>query len=111
MSATARPLRTATAAPQSLAAPASPAARIVRRLLRNRAGVTGLAIIALILATAGTGLLVVASEWLRMQPVAANDYVYGVRRPVANGPSGHRVRHRALSAKSNGHAAENGHDV
>jgi uncharacterized protein involved in exopolysaccharide biosynthesis len=69
------------------------------------------ALATLILATAGTAVLVVASEWLRLQPVTANGYAYGVRRPVANGASGHRVRHRALSAKTNGHAAENGHGV
>jgi uncharacterized protein involved in exopolysaccharide biosynthesis len=69
------------------------------------------ALATLLLATAGTALVVVGSEWLQMQRLTANGYAFGVRQPAANGASRNRVRHRALSGKTNGHAAENGHNV
>jgi uncharacterized protein involved in exopolysaccharide biosynthesis len=70
------------------------------------------AIATLLLATAGTSLLVVASEWLHIQPAPVNGVAFGARRlsPATAEPR-NRVRHRTLSAKTNGHASENGHNA
>jgi uncharacterized protein involved in exopolysaccharide biosynthesis len=70
------------------------------------------ALATLMLATAGTTLLVVASEWLHAQTALMNGVAFAMRQPSASADvPRQRVRHRALSAKSNGHASENGHNA